>query len=635
MSETAPWLTEFPWRSDELAVGELYEFAWQFDLPVTREEMWPYLIDSSRFNKAIGYDGITYSEENGLFYGVRGEGKAREEWIEYPFEWSKPFYVHRMRKYSRGFITYNKTIFFLTEKSGTREDAIHGSAVPEASMPVGTREDAVSFDSAQDRRGSAVPVGCTITVYIGNISAHPLARKLIPGFFRPLEDKYRTTFDKIAAAVAVQKSAESLFDLTRLQLSDERQRLLTQLLQGLPASVHPELRDRLRNHITTAEMDALARIRPLALARAWQSEANDVLNLFLHATRAGIFTLTWNTICPHCRGERDSVVSLGSLPENSHCAVCDIDFAVGDIHSVEVNFRLNSQIADLPRVMYCSAEPSKKQHILIQQLIEPGDKKIPILASKESTRIRYQTGVQYRPATPDGKVEWHESVLNGQPALQVHNATQVGVQLVYEKLPWGDDILTPGAVFRLQEFRDLFSEEHLGSQLKLDVGEQTIMFTDLVGSTRFYEEAGDAQAFGTLREYFRTIYDEARRAGGAVVKTIGDGAMLVFADPQGAMRAAVKMLRHFSTGTHRLRITLNTGPCLAVNFNTGIDYFGKTVNLAAKLQTDCAGQQILCTSAILRFPGVQALVGESGLSMSAENFEHPAFTQKIAVFRVQ
>lgn len=594
--------------------GEIYEYAWQFDLPITREELWPHLIDSSRFNKAVGYDGITYSEENGLLYGVRGEGKTREEWIEYPFEWSKPFYVHRMRKYSRGFIAYNKTIFLIKERSeGTREDAIPGSAMPEAS----------------------VPSGCTITVYIGNISAHPLARKLIPGFFKPFEQKYGQTLDKIAEAVAVQKSAEALFDLTRLTLSDERLRLLDQLLQRLPASVPEHLRDKLKTYIKTAEMDALARIRPLALARAWHDSPDDVLKLFLHATRAGIFTLTWNTICPHCRGERDSVVSLGSLPENSHCAVCDIDFAVGDIHSVEINYRLNSQIADLPRVMYCSAEPSKKQHILAQQVIEPGDKTMLISPVQESTRVRYQTAVQYRPATPGGKIEWHETSLQGHSALQVHNSSQVGVQLVYERLPWGDDILTPGAIFRLQEFRDLFSEEHLGSQLKLDVGEQTIMFTDLVGSTRFYEEAGDAQAFSTLREYFRIIYDEARRAGGAVVKTIGDGAMLVFADPQGAMRAAVKLLRHFAASSHRLRITLNVGPCLAVNFNTGIDYFGKTVNLAAKLQTDCAGQQILCTSAIARFPGVSELVAESGLFMSPETFEHAAFAQKIAVFRVK
>ena len=381
IAATVPWLAEFPWQSDALAAGELYEYAWHFNLPITRDELWPYLIDSSRFNKAVGYDGITYSEENGLLYGVRGEGKAREEWIEYPFEWSKPFYVHRMRKYSRGFIGHNKTIFYLAERTGTRPDAM--------------------------------PPGCTITVYIGNISSHPLARKLLPGFFKPFEQKYRATFDKITDAVAVQKSAEALFDLTRLQLSEERLQLLSQLVEKMPAGVSEELRARLKNYITTAEMDALARVRPLALAREWQCNADEVVNLFLHATRAGIFTLTWNAICPHCRGERDSFASLGSLPENSHCAVCDIDFTIGDIHSVEVNFRLNSQIADLPRVMYCSAEPSKKQHILAQQLIEPGEKTIPISVSKESTRIRYQTAVQYRPATPGAPVEWKESLLGG------------------------------------------------------------------------------------------------------------------------------------------------------------------------------------------------------------------------------
>lgn len=590
-------LTLFPWRKDQLDTGDLYDFAWRYELPITREDLWPYLIDSSRFNKAVGYDGITYSEENGLLFGSRGEGKTREEWVEYPFEWSRPFYVHRMRKYSRGFITYNKTIFHL----------------------------------------EALANHCAITVYIGNISAHPLSRKLVPAFLKPFEEKYRAAFDRIVEAAALQKSAETIFDLNRIQLSDERQQLLDRLIARLPENIHANLRNRLRQLITGAEIEALAKIRPLALAREWNEPADAVLRLLLHATRAGILTLTWNTICPHCRGERDSVASLGSIPEASHCTVCDIDFTIGDLHSVEVNFRLNSQIADLPRVMYCAAEPAKKRHVIVQQIAPPGETLIPVsVATHDPTRrIRYQTAIEHRPLDTAGKAVWSKADLpGGGQALLIKNSATAPVQLICEDLPWAEDILTPGEIFRLQDFRDLFSEEHLGTQLKLDVGEQTIMFTDLVGSTRFYEEAGDAQAFGTLRNYFRAIYDEARRAGGAVVKTIGDGAMLVFADPASAMRAGLRLIAHFGATSHRIRITLHSGPCLAVNFNTGIDYFGKTVNLAAKLQGDCQGQQILCTQAIAEFQGVSELVRASGVAMKSDSFEHPSFSRRVPVFRI-
>ncbi len=90
----------FPWRLSELETGALFEFVWRYELPIAVTDLWHYLIDSSRLNKAVGYEGIIYSEHNGLLYGARGEGKFREEWIEYPFEWTKPWYVNRIRKYS-------------------------------------------------------------------------------------------------------------------------------------------------------------------------------------------------------------------------------------------------------------------------------------------------------------------------------------------------------------------------------------------------------------------------------------------------------------------------------------------------------------------------------------------------------
>lgn len=590
-----PYLELFPWQEAELAAGELFEYTWTYSLPLSPQELWPYIIDSSRFNRAVGYHGIIFSEENGLLYGTRGEGKGREEWIEYPFDWSAPYYVHRMRRYSKGFVAWNKTIFYLETEAE----------------------------------------GCRITVYIGSVSAHPLARKLIPGFFRPFEEKYRAAFSRIASGFAEQKSAEKLFELNRLTLGTERLVLLDNLLSQLSGTEKKERIEALRAFILTADLDTLSRVRPLSVAREWNIEGADVLRLFLHAARAGIFALTWNTICPHCRGQRDSSVSLGSVPEKSHCDVCDIDFQIGDAHSVEVNFRLSSQIADLPRVMYCSAEPSRKQHILVQQTVSPGERQIPLQRDLPGTRVRFLTAAGYRPETISGLVDISVEDAGTHSELKIRNRAKVPAQVIYETLPWGEDILTPGEIFRLQEFRDLFSEEHLATRLQLEVGEQTIVFTDLVGSTRFYEDAGDAQAFRQLRDYFLLIYDEVRRAGGAVVKTIGDGAMLVFPDPLRAISAATNLVSRFAAGSHQLRITLHHGPCLAVNFNTGIDYFGRTVNLAAKLQSDCRGQQILATSPVVRFPGVRDSITAASLNVQEEMFEHPAFAQKIPVFRIR
>ena len=151
------------------------------------------------------------------------------------------------------------------------------------------------------------------------------------------------------------------------------------------------------------------------------------------------------------------------------------------------------------------------------------------------------------------------------------------------------DALRPVDLFSFQGFRDLFSKEALAADIKLEVGVQTILFTDLVGSTKFYETEGDTVAFTEVRAHFLKAYDVVKKHGGAVVKTIGDAVMAAFADPVDALKAAVELQEYFNGKNPetrlRLRVTLNRGSCLAVNLNSSIDYFGNTVNLGAKIQS--------------------------------------------------
>ena len=57
-----------------------------------------------------------------------------------------------------------------------------------------------------------------------------------------------------------------------------------------------------------------------------------------------------------------------------------------------------------------------------------------------------------------------------------------------------------------QEFRDLFSEEYIGADVKLAVGEQTLLFTDVVGSTAFYASRGDPAAFVEIKKHFDEVF---------------------------------------------------------------------------------------------------------------------------------
>lgn len=91
-----------------------------------------------------------------------------------------------------------------------------------------------------------------------------------------------------------------------------------------------------------------------------------------------------------------------------------------------------------------------------------------------------------------------------------------------------------------------------------------------------------------------------REHNGAVVKTIGDAAMLAFTDSLQCLKTALELQRRFTgnpeTGNVLLRISIHAGPCLAVNLNSGVDYFGNTVNFAAKLQQLAGAHEIAMSS---------------------------------------
>ena len=85
----------------------------------------------------------------------------------------------------------------------------------------------------------------------------------------------------------------------------------------------------------------------------------------------------------------------------------------------------------------------------------------------------------------------------------------------------------------------------------------------------------------------------------------------------------------------RVRVSIHQGPCLAVNLNAGIDYFGRVVNLAAKLQALAAAHQIVFSAAIGEEPAVAELLAAEALEPEALEYAPPGPPRRtLAVQRV-
>jgi predicted ATPase/class 3 adenylate cyclase len=128
----------------------------------------------------------------------------------------------------------------------------------------------------------------------------------------------------------------------------------------------------------------------------------------------------------------------------------------------------------------------------------------------------------------------------------------------------------------------------------------TFLFTDIEGSTRAWEMHPDAMAVA-LQEHNVILFEEIRRHGGSVFKTVGDAFCAAFDDQSKALTAAVEAQRRLTAhawpsdvGEIRVRMALHTG---MADHHDG-DYFGPSLNRVARLTSIAHGGQILLSSAM-------------------------------------
>ena len=604
------FLKRYPWPEEWLKKGKPMHFFWKFDLPVSVDKLWPYLTDLSSFNKRVGLGEMKFTEKNGRLQGSAMNVGSQQVWEEVPWEWEYGKEFSHARVYSRGLPYYMRARYLF-----------------EVPKPGQTR----------------------LIAYLSFIPRNALSRLLIGIGLKQIRAGYDKALKEITRAIQSGKAAEA--QASQVKLSPAVQQKLKTIHAQLDQEIPTVLADRIIRYIETAPDDDLYRIRVLPLAREWNLNLRLVLDGFLRATRAGLLNLTWDVICPHCRGVREEVQNLGQLPKRGNCEVCKIDFDATAFNTLEVTFHVNPAIRPIEKRVYCAAEPGKKPHIKLQKTIR-AQEELPLqtLLSLGRYRLRIKGKETFNLLDIDSqdelnRVPWPDTAAQQNfksshfPTLVLKNTSTEEKTFILEENQLDQDTLRPADLFSFQNFRDLFSQEALASDMKLEIGVQTILFTDLVGSTRFYEVEGDTVAFTEVRQHFLKAYDKIKENNGAVVKTIGDAVMAAFTRPLDAFKAAVEMQEYFNAKNPetrlRLRVTLNSGSCLAVNLNSEIDYFGNTVNLAAKIQAVAGAGEIGFTESVYTDAEVKQLLEERRLPVETVDFEMKWAKRTIPVYRVE
>lgn len=160
-------------------------------------------------------------------------------------------------------------------------------------------------------------------------------------------------------------------------------------------------------------------------------------------------------------------------------------------------------------------------------------------------------------------------------------------------------------VASLEDFTRWAAEQRsaIGRMAAAD-GTVTIMFSDIEGSTRLNSDLGDTRWVRVLAAHDELVETYVEKNRGLIVKTQGDGHMVVFTTPQLALQAALDIQRAFGAKWNHSRELRRTPIKVRIGLHTGTaierdgDYLGQNVALAARVAAQAAGGEVLVTGEI-------------------------------------
>jgi len=578
--------------------------------PMSVEEAWRILADTDHLNRAIGLPAVEFSPLAGADEPLVRQARTRAflvvpvRWKEFPFDWVRERRYAVRREFESGPIDWLEGGIELLPADG------------------GVTVKAFAYFTPANVAGR----------FLWRLGRAPVTGLL------DFCDAYLTR--KAAGKADPAPVPELQADVDRAHLDDLIDRLTR-------APVRQELIPLLRERILEGSDDQLTSVRAFALADVWKAERLEVLRLLLYATRAGLFELSWELMCPNCRVPKAEVSTLAEVPPQFHCETCGISYTADVEQRVELRFSVSPAVRTAANEIYCIGGPLRMPHVVAQQFLSPhedrrvelaldeplllrtigGKNQLTVLRGPANNRVTevkviYAAGCWVGPhslcrddtlTVPDGAV------------VALRNQTDGSVLALFEELEWTRDATTAAQATALQEFRDLFSTEVLGPGQHLAVRHVALLFSGLERSTQLYEELGDAAAYRLINRHFEFIKQIVAGADGTLVKTIGDGTMCAFHRLEDAVEAAITIQRELACWCESeeidppliVRLGLHHGSVIVATANDRLDYLGRTANVAAALRDESQGGDVVVLPETLDQLAGAALEDRTGIALES------------------
>lgn len=447
------------------------------------------------------------------------------------------------------------------------------------------------------------------------------------------------------------------------------EKLLDERLAALEAARpwSPRLVSKLESHLRTAPDNAVFRINPLSFARDRNLDETETIDLFLHATAHHLVEMNWLLVCPLCSCVVESFRELKGVHSHYHCNICQADFTSKLDEFIAVTFTVLPTIR--PIKFHRPEELSPDEYFLEYNAITDGrlPDGTPFVKAQEAMAhqashlppgettlmsidvdqgsvlgVSHEGGaaILYAVDGPPAASPQRFDIVFGEPVRQYATATVAPGAMTFavrnttgERGTFVLAVLPPGVVpgqplqfvpfltgkrlLTTQTFRDLFRSEGIRASEGLSVTDITLLFTDLKGSTALYDRIGDLNAFALVHQHFERLQAVTVRHRGAIIKTIGDAVMAAFLGPADAVRAALDMRGEIAAFNRDrpdrelvLKIGIHKGAAIAVTLNDRLDYFGQTVNIAARVQALADADEIVLSEDVFEADDVRLALAD-------------------------
>ncbi|MDH3715265.1 MAG: adenylate/guanylate cyclase domain-containing protein [Gammaproteobacteria bacterium] len=585
---------------------------YEFDFAHPAEKLWSVVADTPRWNEAAGVPKYTAREETQPDGSVKVFGQLSIvgrtiEWEELPVSWIQNRWFEQIRAFRNGPL---RTLTARAQVTGRGERSV------------------LSYEVELEPK---------------NLLGTLIARRIVKQFGK---DAARLL---ASAERALSAGQPDLFEVHTHLPKAARQRA-REIAKKVEASPYGHgLAQHLVDYIVGAQEVDLWSMRPIALARRWRVEPRIAIELCLQAVRDGLLESRWDILCPRCRVSKASSFAMSDFPEGVHCPACNIDYDLDFAANVEITFSPSPAVRPVEYGHYCRTGPGATPHIKAQLTVQPGVRRaLPALLAPGNYRLRtleaggeldvQWSGGGFPEVGVSGNAVYSDAVA-APGEIVLRNEGDSARTVLIEDRSWLRDVLTAERVTTLQAFRDLFSDQVLRPGDDVKIRNITFMFTDLVDSTTMFAEIGDAGAYHVVREHFSLLGDVAREYDGTIVKTIGDGIHAAFNTPDTAFRAAIAMQKkvaEFNSARGRekmaIRIGLHAGSSISVTLNGRLDYYGNTVNLAARLEGQGGAGEITMSQAFIDDAAVKPLLQHHDVRQRTVRLK--GFDEELPVYQV-